>query len=136
MQIIGTLLTTLLVIVSLLLILLILIQSGRSSGMSLFGGSSQTAFGAGAADVLTKLTGAMVAIFMILAIALTYIKSQSGGYSDIQKEFTQQTTETAPDADQKAEEAGKDAAATTDEPGNTIGTVEKAAPAAPPSVQK
>jgi len=103
--------------------------------MSLFGGSSQTAFGAGAADVLTKLTGVMVAVFMILAIALTYLKSQTGGYSDIQKEFSQQTTETAPAADQKAEEAGKDAA-TTNEAGNTIGTVEKAAPDAPPSVQK
>ena len=87
MELLQTLLTVIFVISSILLILLILIQNSRSGGMGLFGGGAQTAFGASSGDVLTKFTGVLVAVFLILAITLAYLKSQESGLSGIEKEL-------------------------------------------------
>ncbi len=90
MQLFGTLLTIAFVITSLLLVVLILLQSNRSSGMGLFGGSgSQTAFGAGAADALTKMTSFLTAAFFVLALGMAYLQSRETGYQRLQQEFNQ-----------------------------------------------
>ncbi|MDH4261512.1 MAG: preprotein translocase subunit SecG [Spirochaetia bacterium] len=90
MQILGTILNVFFVIVSLLLILLILMQSGRSSGIGLMGGSaSQSAFGAGSADVLTKMTAILVALFMLTGLGLAFIKSGENSIQKIQGNFTE-----------------------------------------------
>lgn len=94
MQLFGTLLTIAFIIVSLLLVVLILLQSNRSSGMGLFGGSgSQTAFGAGAADAMTKMTAYMTAAFILLALAMAYLQSRESGFQRLQDEFNQPTVE-------------------------------------------
>jgi len=56
---------------SVLLILLILIQKGRGAGLAgaFGGGGGQSAFGTKTADVLTKATAVLTAIFFLLALA-------------------------------------------------------------------
>lgn len=76
MEILVTLLTTLLVILAVFIILIVLLQSDKSSGMGILGGGgSQSAFGSSTADVLTKITGTMVALFMIIAFGLSVLES-------------------------------------------------------------
>jgi len=109
MELLQTLLTVVFVISSILLIILILIQNSRSGGMGLFGGGAQTAFGASSGDVLTKFTGVLVAVFLLLAITLAYLKSQETGLSGIEKELskTEAGTKANPaeaSADKKTEE--------------------------------
>lgn len=90
MQILGTVLNIFFVIVCILLIILILMQSGRSSGMGLFGGSgSQSAFGAGSADVLTKMTAILVALFMVIGLGMAFLKSKENSMQKIQEKFTE-----------------------------------------------
>jgi len=90
MQILGTILNIFFVIVCILLIILILMQSGRSSGIGLFGGSaSQSAFGAGSADVLTKITAILVAVFMLSGIGMALIKSRENSMQKVQEKFTE-----------------------------------------------
>jgi len=107
MQILGTVLNIFFIIVSILLVLLILMQSGRSSGMGLFGGSgSQSAFGAGSADVLTKTTAVLVALFMLLGLGMAAIKSKETNVQKIQEKFTEKpgledTIDVAPAAENK-----------------------------------
>ncbi|MBN2434149.1 MAG: preprotein translocase subunit SecG [Spirochaetes bacterium] len=81
MGILTTILTVVFVIVCVLAILLILLQSDKSSGMGIIGGSSQSTFGSSTADVVTKITGFLVALFLVIALTLgglyTYSKSAS-----------------------------------------------------------
>lgn len=81
MSILISILTVIFVIVCLLLVLLILMQSDKSSGTGLLGGSSQSTFGSSTADVVTKITGVLVALFLISALGLaalsTYSKSSA-----------------------------------------------------------
>lgn len=55
---------------SVLLILLILIQKGRGAGLAgaFGGGGGQSAFGTKTADVLTKATAVLTALFFLLAL--------------------------------------------------------------------
>jgi len=90
MQIISTLLTVIFVLASLLLVLVIMMQSGRSSGMGVLGGGgSDSAFGARSADVLTRFTSILIAVFMITAFSLAFIKSRQSGVDALQKKFTE-----------------------------------------------
>jgi preprotein translocase subunit SecG len=77
MGILITLITVVFVIVCLLLILFILLQSDKSSGMGLLGGSSQSTFGSSTADVVTKITGVLVALFLISALGLAAMSTFS-----------------------------------------------------------
>lgn len=68
------------VVLCVLLVLLILLQSDKSAGMGILGGSSQSAFGSSTADVVTKVTAVLVGIFMVGSLgisALEAIKSKS-----------------------------------------------------------
>lgn len=62
------------------LIFVVLLQQGRGGGMgtAFGGGSSQTVFGgAGAGNVLTRVTSICAALFMILSATLAYMSSGS-----------------------------------------------------------
>jgi preprotein translocase subunit SecG len=74
-----TFLTILYVLVCFFLIMVVLLQSGKGGGMgSAFGGTSQTVFGgAGAGNILTKLTAVGAASFMILSATMAYLSSSS-----------------------------------------------------------
>lgn len=92
MEVVHTILTVLFIFVSLILITLILLQNNRSSGASLFGGGgNQSAFGAGSADILTKMTAVLVASFVVLAMLLAFLRSRSTNVQDLQKEFQKQS---------------------------------------------
>jgi preprotein translocase subunit SecG len=78
MGILSTALTVLFVIVCLLLILVILLQSDRSAGMGIIGGSSQSAFGSSTADVVTKITAVLVTLFLLGALGLAILDSYRG----------------------------------------------------------
>lgn len=75
-DIISTILTVLLVIVSILMIIIILLQSNRAAG-GMFGSGAQTAFGAGSADALTKITGGFAAAFLLICFGLAALKSST-----------------------------------------------------------
>lgn len=75
-DIFSTILTVLLVIVSILMIIIILLQSNRAAG-GMFGSGAQTAFGAGSADALTKITGGFAAAFLLICFGLAALKTSS-----------------------------------------------------------
>jgi len=82
-------LAILLPILSIFLILLILVQRGRGGGLvgAFGGGGGQSAFGAKAGDLFTKITIVAVAlwiaacIFLLLGIKFG-VSARSGGFSD------------------------------------------------------
>ncbi len=90
------------VILAVLLVILILLQSDKSAGMGILGGSSQTTFGSSTADVITKITTVMVALFMLGSLALAVLES----YKEraIEKDFDSDTTEIV---DEKAADSSK-----------------------------
>lgn len=67
--------TVFFVIACILLILLILLQADKSGGMGILGGSSQSAFGSSTADVVTKITAVLVAIFMLGSLGISALES-------------------------------------------------------------
>src|SRR5215470_11409142 len=69
-----TFITVIHIIVCFFLAIVVLLQQGKGSDVSaVFGGSSQTLFGSsGAGNLLTKLTSASAAIFMLSSLTLTY----------------------------------------------------------------
>jgi len=75
-DILSTILTVLLVVVSILMIVIILLQSNRAAG-GMFASGAQTAFGAGSADVLTKITGGFAAAFLLICFGLAALKSST-----------------------------------------------------------
>jgi preprotein translocase subunit SecG len=62
MGIIITISTVLFLILCILLNIIILLQSEKSAGMGILGGSSQSTFGSSTADVISKATGARWAL--------------------------------------------------------------------------
>ena len=95
MEILNKFLTIVFIINCVLLILVILLQSSRSPGMNLFGGGSQSAFGASSTDVLTKITGYMAASFLILGLLIAYLKTGSQqDFEDIKEEIIKQEENT------------------------------------------
>lgn len=74
MGIFGVILLVLFIIICLLMILLVIIQDENSEGLGgIFGGSSDTTFGASAGTVLTKITYIVGALFLVTALGLAYI---------------------------------------------------------------
>ncbi len=73
------------VVMAVILIILILLQSDKSAGMGILGGSSQTAFGSSTADVITKITTILVALFMLGSLGLAVLQSYK--VSSIEKDF-------------------------------------------------
>ena len=75
MGILISFLTILFIILCVLLIIIILLQSNKSAGMGILGGSSQSAFGSSTASVITKATSVMVFLFMLGSLGLAAIES-------------------------------------------------------------
>jgi preprotein translocase subunit SecG len=72
-----TFLSILYVFVCLFLILVVLLQSGKGGGLgSAFGGSSTQIFGgAGAGNLLTRLTAVSAFLFMTLSVGLAFLST-------------------------------------------------------------
>jgi len=66
------------VLVCFVLILVVLLQAGRGASMgAVFGGASQTIFGAsGAGTFLGKMTTVVAVIFMLTTLGLSYFSSE------------------------------------------------------------
>lgn len=75
MSIIITVGTVMFVVLSVLIIIIILLQTDKSAGMGILGGTSSSAFGSSTADVITKITTVFVALFMIGSLSLSVIES-------------------------------------------------------------
>ncbi|HOT45643.1 MAG TPA: preprotein translocase subunit SecG [Spirochaetota bacterium] len=75
MGIIIGIVSVIFLILCVLLIVLILLQSDKSAGMGILGGSSQSAFGSSTADVITKATGIMIGLFMVGSLGLASLES-------------------------------------------------------------
>lgn len=70
-------LTVILIISAILLVIVILMQQGKGQEMgAVFGGSSQTVFGAsGAGNFLTKTTAILAVVFMGTAFLISYLSA-------------------------------------------------------------
>ncbi len=75
MGIIIAIVSVIFLLLCVLLIVLILLQSDKSAGMGILGGSSQSAFGSSTADVITKATGIMIGLFMLGSLGLATLES-------------------------------------------------------------
>lgn len=75
MGILITLSTVLFVILCVLIIIIILLQSDKSAGMGILGGSSQSTFGSSTADIITKITTVMVTLFMCGSLGLSILQA-------------------------------------------------------------
>ena len=109
--------------VSLLMMLVILIQRPKGGGLSgAFGGaggSAQAAFGAKTGDVLTWVTVVFFALFLLLAMGLTWsIHAEVDAASKLKQPATITDTEPTTDADTDAD-TNSDSDSTTDEPDAT-----------------
>ena len=75
MGVLITIISIIFLILCVLLVILILLQSDKSAGMGILGGSSQSAFGSSTADVITKATGIMIGLFMLGSLGLATLES-------------------------------------------------------------
>ncbi len=75
MGILITIISVFFLILCVLLVILILLQSDKSAGMGILGGSSQSAFGSSTADVITKATAIMIGLFMVGSLGLASLES-------------------------------------------------------------
>ena len=83
-------LTILLIVSAVFLVIVILMQQGKGQEMgAVFGGSSQTVFGAsGAGNFLTKATAVIAIIFMASAFFISYISAQKEKGINISSKYT------------------------------------------------
>jgi preprotein translocase subunit SecG len=79
MGIIITISTVLFLILCILLNIIILLQSEKSAGMGILGGSSQSTFGSSTADVISKATGVMITLYMLGSLGLAALESARSG---------------------------------------------------------
>ncbi len=80
MGIISIVFLILFVIVSFVLILLVVIQNENSQGLGgIFGGSSDTTFGARSGTILTKITYTVAGVFLGLTFILAFINRTPSG---------------------------------------------------------
>ena len=94
MGVLISFLTILFLILCILLIIIILLQSNKSAGMGILGGSSQSAFGSSTASVITKATAVMVFLFMVGSLGLAALESYRS--SSFEKKFMSGTDSVIP----------------------------------------
>ena len=75
MAVLTSILTVIFATSCVLLIIIILLQADKGAGMGILGGAGQSTFGSSTADVITKITTFLVAVFMIGAIGLSALES-------------------------------------------------------------
>ena len=91
MNVILSVATVAFVIVCVLLVVIILLQSDKSAGMGILGGSSQSTFGSSTADVITKISAVMVGVFMLGSLGLAVLESNRT--SDLDKKLKKGQTQ-------------------------------------------
>ena len=105
MGVLGIILLVLFVIVALILIFLVVIQNENAQGLGgIFGGSSDTTFGARSGNILTKITYTVGGAFLVLSFLLAFINRtpesdilQRAGDQQAQEWWAQQPAETEQD---------------------------------------
>lgn len=83
LALLGSILTYLLPPLSIFLILLVLVQRGRGGGLvgAFGGGGGQSAFGAKAGDLFTKITVVTVSLWIVCCVLLLLAMKQGGNAS-------------------------------------------------------
>jgi len=76
LDVLETIIQVILFIDALLLLILILVQN-KGGSVGILGGGSQTAFGSRSADVLTRTTQVLTAIFILGSFGLAYLHSEN-----------------------------------------------------------
>jgi preprotein translocase subunit SecG len=116
MGILTGILTVFFFILCALLIVIILLQSDKSAGMGILGGSSQTTFGSSTADVITKITTVFVALFMLGALGISVLESiRARSYDPVSGGAVKvQNVQPAASADESKAAAPADAKAAAD----------------------
>lgn len=108
MSILLSISTVLFVILCVLLIIIILLQSDKSAGLGILGGSSQSAFGSSTVDVITKITAVMVGLFMVGALALAVLQSHKSSSREKELLKKDETTKGLIKETGESDKAGKD----------------------------
>ncbi len=95
MGVLSVILLVLFVVVSLLLVFLIAIQDEQSEGLGgIFGGGSNTAFGSYTSGVVTKATGALAILFLVLALVVAFVNKSPSTDKLLDSVTTEQVRET------------------------------------------
>jgi len=108
MGILVNILTVLFVILCVLLIILILLQSDKSAGMGILGGSSQSTFGSSTADVITKISGVMIALYMMGSLGLSILEADRSTSIDKKVMTIEDKVPSGLIEKEKPEDTGKD----------------------------
>lgn len=109
MGVLTSVVTVVFAIICVLLILIILLQSDKSAGMGILGGASQSTFGSSTADIITKVTAVMVAIFMVGSLGLSILESKR--ISSLREKLFNNTTQETSVIEQKTEQPSPEKAA-------------------------
>lgn len=109
MGVLTSVVTVVFAIICILLILIILLQSDKSAGMGILGGAGQSTFGSSTADIITKVTAVMVAIFMIGSLGLSILESKR--ISSLREKLFNNATQETTVIEQKTEEPSPEKAA-------------------------
>lgn len=105
------------IFVCLFLILVVLLQSGKGGGLgsALGGGASQQIFGgAGAGNLLTRLTAGFAFAFMALSVWLAFLSSS--GEQSLDRAVREQTAAQEAAAESEAADEGEQPAEATEAP--------------------
>jgi preprotein translocase subunit SecG len=76
MGVLTSVLTVIFAIMCVLLVIIILLQADKGAGMGILGGAGQSTFGSSTADIITKITTFLVAVFMIGSLGLSILGSK------------------------------------------------------------
>jgi preprotein translocase subunit SecG len=76
MGVLTSVLTVIFAILCVLLVIIILLQADKGAGMGILGGAGQSTFGSSTADIITKITTFLVAVFMIGSLGLSILGSK------------------------------------------------------------
>ena len=91
MGVLGIVLLVLFCLVAVLLIFLVAVQDENSVGLGgIFGGNSESAFGSGSANFITKATTVLAIIFMVLSLVVAVVNKS--GEEDLSKAIAAQSS--------------------------------------------
>jgi preprotein translocase subunit SecG len=76
MGVLTSVLTVMFAVLCVLLVIIILLQADKGAGMGILGGAGQSTFGSSTADIITKITTFMVAVFMLGSMGLSILGSK------------------------------------------------------------
>jgi len=76
MGVLISVLTVIFAVLCVLLVIIILLQSDKGGGMGILGGAGQSTFGSSTADIITKITTFLVAVFMLGSLGLSMLASK------------------------------------------------------------